>query len=103
MRGEQPQRLAARPMLEALEPRVLLDGASPDQALQLFSVSPARHAPRRAVLSNPQACGARILHTAGALAFDGYGYGRPPNSYSSCGEEPPRTSLPNSRNPRRPR
>ncbi|MBE3099898.1 MAG: SBBP repeat-containing protein [Planctomycetes bacterium] len=41
MRGEQPQRLAARPMLEALEPRVLLDGASPDQALQLFSVSPA--------------------------------------------------------------
>ncbi|MCX5656352.1 MAG: cadherin domain-containing protein [Planctomycetota bacterium] len=41
MWGEQSRRIVARPMLEALEPRVLLDGASPEQAVQLFSVSPA--------------------------------------------------------------
>lgn len=39
-----PTSLAARegrPLLEALEPRILLDGTPEDQALQLFSVSPA--------------------------------------------------------------
>jgi len=41
MRGEHSQRIAARPMLEALEPRVLLDGAAPEEAAELFSVSPA--------------------------------------------------------------
>jgi hypothetical protein len=41
MRGDRSQRIIARPILEALEPRVLLDGASPEQAVQLFSVSPA--------------------------------------------------------------